>query len=94
MDRLSLGGESVRMAAGGRYVAVLESDDSQAALVRVLQISPAAAVAAWLPDYVEAIGGLTVDDNGAFRPVPDRLEKLARFGGNMTALPAGSSAGR
>jgi TIR domain len=93
-DRLDLGGESARTDAGGRYVAFLESDDQQAAPIRVLQISPAAAVGAWLPDYVEAIGGLAVDDNGAFRPVPDRFEKLARFSGNMTALRAGSSAGK
>ena len=69
----------------------LESDDGQAAPVRVRQISPAAVVVAWFPDYIEAIGGLAVDDNGAFRPVPDRLEKLARLGGNMTALLGGSS---
>ena len=54
------------------------SKDQKLVPVSSLDLASPETADAWLPQFAEAIGGLSVNDAGAFEPVADRQAKLAR----------------
>jgi hypothetical protein len=79
--------ESVRMDSTGHYlVFVNESDAKKAVPVAALQLAPPASLGSWIADLAEAVAGVSVSDDGALVPVPDRLSILARGSAELGKL--------
>jgi hypothetical protein len=71
--------ESFRMDANGRFVVFInKSDQKKIVPITSWQIEPPPSVASWIADFAEGVAGISVNDDGAFVPVPDRLVILAR----------------
>jgi TIR domain len=70
--------KTFRMESKGRFlVFVSESDQNKFVPITSLQVEPPPSVGAWIADFAEAVGGISVNDDGAFVQVPDRLAILA-----------------
>jgi TIR domain-containing protein len=87
--------QSARIDASGRYlVFVNENDNKKATPVSWLQVDPPPAVAAWIADLAEAIGGLALDEQGNLVPVADRLAKLERGSRALSELTVPATAAK
>jgi hypothetical protein len=72
--------QSARFDATGRYLLfVYEEDKSKPVPVAWVQLQPPAAVADWIADFAEAVGGVALDAEGVPGPTPDRLARI-KFG--------------
>jgi hypothetical protein len=62
------------------------SKDEKLFPIAALNLAPPETADAWLPEFAEAIGGLSINDAGVFEPVADRETKLARGFDNIARL--------
>jgi hypothetical protein len=82
--------ESVRMDASGRYLVFVNEGNEKKKMSSVtsLQMTAPDSVLSWIADFAEAIGGVSLDDEGALVPVPDRLAKLQQGAEKLAGLAA------
>jgi hypothetical protein len=81
--------QSARVDSAGRtLIFVHQPDEKHVKPVTSLQIEPPASAAAWIADFAEAVAGVSVSEEGALVPVPDRLAVLARGSAELARLTA------
>jgi hypothetical protein len=81
--------QSARVDSTGRYlIFVHEPDEKKIKPVASLQIEPPASASAWIADFAEAVAGVSVSEEGALVPAPDRLAVLARGSAELARLTA------
>lgn len=84
--------ENAELSEDGNLL-LLSARDENAVVRECIQLTSPAEVRAMLPDAAEGLGGLKIGEDGAFFPVPDRLEKLAplfskwKSSANKTSAP-------
>jgi hypothetical protein len=85
----SNGVESFRIDANGHFVVFInERDQKKIVPITSWQIEPPPSVASWIADFAEAVAGMSVNDDGAFVPVRNRLVILARDQAELDKLLA------
>ena len=70
--------DSARMDGSGRYLVFVKEGDKKKKMTPIssLQITAPELAMSWIADFAEAIGGVSLDDEGALVPVTNRLAKL------------------
>ncbi|UGY19615.1 toll/interleukin-1 receptor domain-containing protein [Bradyrhizobium septentrionale] len=76
-----------------KYVAFTGHSNKRFVALASLDLTPPETVSGWLPDLVEALGGLAINNEGAFEPVPDRPGKIRQGFENIRQFAPGVDPG-
>jgi hypothetical protein len=89
--------QSARIDSKGRYLVFVttgDKDNEKLRPVTSLEIRPPAGTDSWIADFAEAIGGISLDDQGVLTSVPDRLVKLRKGLEKVAKLSTESNTGK
>jgi len=72
-----------------QYIAFTGHSNKRLVVLSSLNLTSPETASGWLPDLVEALGGLAVNNEGTFEPVPDRPAKIRQGFENIRRLAPG-----